>query len=315
MQTANVSHALAQTAVRTRELIDEIASAVAEAERRKAQIPPRAVVFSEDQRAAFLSMPALSIERGLFVIKTATYFARAPSDELPTIHAHVVAFSASDGRPLATIDAKAVTDAKCGALAGLAASWCTPAHVRSLSVFGSGAVAAQQIRGICAVRPIERIELHSRTEAHARRLAEVIGELTDRDPIVTVRAAGDPAMLSTDIIATATSSLTPIAAFDELSPEVHISCMGGHTPVSREVPLSVLQSSTLLVEDRPTAIREAGVVHHAALELEDAVSKRTELARERTIFSSTGHAFYDLIVVDHILRNLSETHPELRLGD
>jgi ornithine cyclodeaminase len=96
-----------------------------------------------------------------------------------------------------------------------------------------------------------------------------------------------------------------LARFSDLLPGVHINCMGGHTVESREVPLELLRASTLIVEDLPTAIAEAGEVHANAITLGQLVQGDSgPLRAVRTIFSSTGHAFLDVITTAHLLREL-----------
>jgi ornithine cyclodeaminase len=121
----------------------------------------------------------------------------------------------------------------------------------------------------------------------------------------------DEAARDADVIGTATASTTPLASFSALSPGVHINCMGGHTTASRELPLELLRSSTLIVEHVPTAVAEAGPVHAHAISLGELVNQDPAALRtRRTVFSSTGHAVLDLITTAHLLRELDAGGPK-----
>src|SRR5262249_50693579 len=89
-----------------------------------------------------------------------------------------------------------------------------------------------------------------------------------------------------------------------LAHHVHINCVGAHTEGSREVPRELLQKSVLIVEDRPTAISEAGEIHRGAIEIKELPAlDPSELRKRPSIFSSTGHAFLDLLATAHVLRH------------
>jgi ornithine cyclodeaminase/alanine dehydrogenase-like protein (mu-crystallin family) len=83
---------------------------------------------------------------------------------------------------------------------------------------------------------------------------------------------------------------------------VHINCMGAHTAESRELPVALLRSSVVIVEDVRTAIAEAGESHSGAVELATLLAEMDgALAGRRTIFASTGCAYLDLITCAYLV--------------
>lgn len=246
-----------------------------------------------------VAMPALAPELDLYVTKLATI---APAGEArPAITAVVVAFSSRTGALRAILDGAHVTSLKCAAVSALVTDRCAAPDARVLALAGTGAQARAQVRAVCAVRPITALRVSSGTPGRAAAFAaELRGELPDLD-ISAVPLAD--AVRGADVIATATLATTPLGAFADLAPHVHINCMGGHTPAARELPRELLQTSTLIVEHRPTAIAEAGPLHADALELADLLAA-PDLRRTRTIFSSTGHAALDVLTTAHLLREL-----------
>lgn len=294
-------------------LVRELALALTEGQHERMQVPMREVIALDEPRAAFLSMPAVSRHLGIYIAKVATIFERARGDCLPTVNAVVAAFSATTGELLAVLDGAAVTNLKCAAVSALVTDRCARKDARVLAIAGAGVQARQQAASVCAVRPIEEIRVWARSMARAASFAAELrgmvggeaGRNAGRDLRVTPCESLDDAVRDADVIGTATASKTPLASFSVLSPGVHINCMGGHTTASRELPLALLRSSTLIVEHVPTAIAEAGPVHAGAISLGELVQQDpVALRTRRTVFSSTGHAFLDVITTAHLLREL-----------
>lgn len=295
-------------------LVRELELALKEGQHERMQVPMREVVAQDEPRAAFVSMPAVSRHLGIYVDKIATIFERAPGDPRPTVTAVVAVFSARTGELLALLDGAAVTELKCAAASALVTDACAREDARVLAIAGAGAQARVQAVAVCAVRPIEEIRVWARRPARAAGFAAELRGIVERGANRAVRvtpcASLDEAARGADVIGTATASKTPLASFAALSPGVHINCMGGHTPTSRELPLELLRSSTLVVEHVPTAVAEAGPVHAGALALGALVAQdRAALRARRTVFSSTGHASLDVITTAHLLRALEAGGP------
>lgn len=298
----HISYDQAMSQVVLPHLIEELHIA-AVAERRRAMIiPPREVMLSENGQNAFVSMPAYSDEEKLFVTKIGAIIAPSEGSFSPTVNALVVAFCGRTGAIVGTIDGRAVTNIKCAAISGLVSRYCTSNKPHTVAIIGSGVQARQQVWAIHAVREIAELRIFSRRAENAGRFIEEIarsGMLSGR--LVNCRTI-DEALDGASIVATATTSSTPIGKFENLFEDVHINCMGGHTVESREIPWPILERAVLIVEDRPTAVAEAGLLHERALELEEMV-KRQDLPNSITIFSSTGHAFYDYCTAKHLLEH------------
>jgi ornithine cyclodeaminase len=282
-------------------LAREIGLALRSASHRRMSIPPRHVVVTADDRA-FVSMPAVSIEHGVFVTKLATVFPRDASSPLPMVSATVIVFSTETGRLIATLDGIALTNLKCAAVSAYATDHCVPAGPISLAVLGAGVQARQQVRGVAAIRPLRELRLWARNTARREQLALELRSAY-RDLPVTEHDSIEQAIDGADVVGTTTSATTPLSSFERLAATAHINAMGGHTDSSREVPEWVLRESLVVVEDLDTAINEAGAVHATAVEL-DALPRlgRDVLSRRRTIFSSTGHASLDALTTVHVLR-------------
>ncbi|RON72687.1 hypothetical protein BK671_01335 [Pseudomonas fluorescens] len=175
-----------------------------------------------------------------------------------------------------------------------------------MAVMGSGIQARQQLWGLSSVRNIESLSLWSRSRQNALRIAQEARERWLPDCEIRVLDEPDEAIRNATLIATTTASCHPIARFDSLRKGVHINCMGAHTQEQREIPRHILEGSTLIVENRETACAEAGEWHRNAFEIPSLLNADS-LLENTTIFSSTGHAFYDLVTTSYLLRKLQST--------
>jgi ornithine cyclodeaminase len=286
-------------------LVRELEAALEEGQHERMRVPLREVVSFDQPRAAFLSMPAVSEHFGIYINKVATVFERSATDPLPTVNAVVAAFSARTGELIAMLDGAAVTNLKCAAVSALVTDRCARTDARVLAIAGTGVQARQQVVAVCSVRPIQEVRLWARSAPRCAAFASELRASLGEGVRVIACESLDDAIRTADVIGTATSSKTPLASFSDLSPTVHMNCMGGHTVESREVPLELLRTSTLIVEDLETAVAEAGAVHASAISLGQLVRQESGPLRAcRTIFSSTGHAFLDVITTAHLLREL-----------
>ncbi|OYK79583.1 ornithine cyclodeaminase [Coxiella burnetii] len=282
-------------------------------------IPQRRLISEEKRDCLFVSMPALSYRHELFINKTGTFFPRESMDSLPAINALVMAFSSRTGEPLALLEGNSLTQIKCAAISALVTDYCASPNARTLAIVGAGVQARQQFLGVCLVRGIKEIRIYNRGKENLKRFADEIRAIKGNAVKVVEENVIEQAIEGADIIGTTTSCSTPLSAFANLAPHVHINSIGAYTPNSREIPVNVLKNSLLIVEDIPTAIEEAGELHRKAVDLSQLLKADTKLLQKtRTIFSSTGHALLDIIAVAHIL-SLADSdgsiNPDTKFGE
>lgn len=265
---------------------------------RRMIVPPR-VAVQDGAGSLFVSMPAVSPDFDLYINKVATIV--SSSGDGATITAMVPIFAVSTGRFLGTLDGVGVTNLKCAAVTALVTDRCAAPDSRVLGVIGAGVQARQQVLGVTAVRDIREIRVHSRSAARAAAFAAEVEAQTGAAVVVCTSAAD--ASAGVDVLSTATTSAQPLPISTELPGHVHINCMGAHTVAARELTAELLTSSALIVEDRATAIAEAGALHSAAVELDALDTPATDgYAGQRTVFSSTGCAYLDLMTCAHLVR-------------
>jgi len=273
------------------------------------QVPPRVSVAAAGSAdapgpgggATCISMPAVSLRHDLYVNKVAT-IADAGAHGA-TVTAVVPMFSARDGRYLGSLDGAAVTALKCAAVTALVTDHCAVPDVAILAIIGAGTQALAQFAGVDAVRAPSQIRIYSRTRGRAERFADEVRRRSarrERHPDVRVCDSVEDATTGADVVGTTTTATTPLP-LGPLPLHTLVNCMGAHTSDSREVSRELLATSVVFVEDKPTAMAEAGAEHARAYELGDLDNPDLlDLRQRRTVFSSTGCAWLDLLTCAHL---------------
>jgi ornithine cyclodeaminase len=135
---------------------------------------------------------------------------------------------------------------------------------------------------------------------------------------LAVSAAGsaEAAVRGSDIVVTITNSATPVFDGDWVEPGTHINAAGSNSLLRQEIDEATLRKcSPIVVDSRPTAVKEAGDLlpllekgrlHAGALTEIGEVINGTRAGRERpgqvTLFESQGMAIQDLIVAAQLAK-------------
>jgi ornithine cyclodeaminase/alanine dehydrogenase-like protein (mu-crystallin family) len=201
-------------------------------------------------------------------------------------------------------DAGAVTALRTGAASGVATDLIAPADARRCVVIGTGAQAADQVRAVVAVRPIDQVTLVGRDLARAEALAATLaGELGDVRVEVVLDI--DAAVADADVVCCATTATEPLFSADLLPARVHVNAIGAFRPTMRELPDELLGGGLVVVDDRAAILEESGEILHAletgAITLDDLVELGVALTQgvdrtPRTSFKSVGVAVQDWAV-------------------
>ncbi len=221
---------------------------------------------------------------------------------LPVVQAVVVWFDGETGTPEAIIDGTTLTALRTGAASGVATDLLASPDARVLAMIGAGGQAPDQIRAVCAVRPIREVRVASRNRAHATALAgRLAGEL-ERVRVIATSVAG--AIRGADVVCTATTATEPLFAARDLAPAVHVNAVGAYTEAMCELPAELLAEASVIAVDRvDAALVEAGdlirAIRRGLLRPDRLVEIGTLLARPtappggRTVFKSVGVAAQD----------------------
>ncbi|MFD3402869.1 ornithine cyclodeaminase family protein [Kribbella sp. NPDC058693] len=215
-------------------------------------------------------------------------------DQVPAIRATVI--WTGNGEQLVA-DGSSITTLRTGAVVGVATDLLAQADATRLTLIGTGAQAADQVRAVLAVRPISQITITGRSADRATALAD---QLATEFPEAkfTPSTSIDESIADTDIICCATSSTTPLFNADALPTTVHVNAIGAFRPTMRELPRNLLTTaSTVVVDQREAALEESGEIIDAItsgtlteadlVELGPALSN-PPTPQGRTVFKSVG---------------------------
>lgn len=169
----------------------------------------------------------------------------------------VMLYSAQDGQLLAIIESDWLGRMRSGGTSALATRYLARPDAAIVGLIGSGNQAAAQLEGICAVRQISTVNVYSRTPQSCQMFCESMARILEAEvrPVASAREAVETA----DILVTATTAADPVLFGEWLRPGCHINAIGSNWSTKREIDLSTLQRSYLIVTDSLEQARaEAG---------------------------------------------------------
>lgn len=222
-------------------------------------------------------------------------------------------FDASNGAPLAVIEADFLGMMRTGAAGGVAAKVLSRPESSVAGVFGAGWQAQSQIEALCHVRPLRRIKIWSRNDERRRAFC---AEMTRRTGVDVVPAAGaEDTVRGSDIVVTITSAAEPLFDGDWLEAGTHVNAAGSNALIRREIDeKTVRRADVICVDSRPIALREAGDllpalekgrIHEGSLKELGEILQGTRRGRlepgQITLFESHGMAIQDLAVAVRIV--------------
>jgi len=186
-----------------------------------------------------------------------------PGDGGPVRHGGLMlVLSALDGSPVGLLlDNGYLTELRTGAAGAIAADLLARPDASTVAIVGAGSQARHQLQALRRVRPIDRVQVTSRTPERLRAFADEIEG--GHGLAVHVSSSVEHAVRGADIVITTTSSNAPLVQSDWLDPGTHVTAVGADDPAKQELSPDVLVRATVVaVDDRGQAAR-SGELHHA----------------------------------------------------
>jgi ornithine cyclodeaminase/alanine dehydrogenase-like protein (mu-crystallin family) len=181
---------------------------------------------------------------------------------LPTVSATVLVLDPDDGRLVAIIEGTTLTGLRTSAASALAATLLAQQGAATAAVLGPGVQGRGHVRALAHALPLEEVRLWGRD----RRAAELAAAALDQEvrPRVLAAATVAEAVAGAAVVATCTTSPTPLLEAEQLSPGATIISIGSIAPDRSEVGLSVVAAAgTVVVDHPPAALEHAGPVIQA----------------------------------------------------
>ena len=297
------------------ECIEVMASTLAALARGDAVLPLRTMILIPDSTDVFAVMPAYLGGKAPPMIgaKIITYFPRNHGTPYDSHQGAVLLFDPETGSLAAILDATAVTTIRTAAVTAVATRLLARKDASTLAIIGAGVQGHVHVESLCAVRPIERLQVWSRTRAHAELLAAAAREKHGLDAVIAATAAD--ACRGADIVCTTTSAREPVLMGEWLEPGTHVNAVGASHRTAREVDTRTIVRSRLYVDRRESALKEPGDIlvplEEGAITPDHIVAEVGELLigrgqgggrrddREITLFKSLGLAIEDLAAASH----------------
>jgi ornithine cyclodeaminase/alanine dehydrogenase-like protein (mu-crystallin family) len=214
-------------------------------------------------------------------------------------------FDSESGELLSIMQSDKLGQLRTGAASGVATKHLAREDATTLGIYGAGWQAESQLEAIAAVKKLDRIIVHSRTEESRKAFAEKMGERLGLE-IETTHSPEEPA--AQDIVVTVTSSVEPVLQGEWLKPGAHVNAAGSNFLFKTEIDRDVVKRASLVtVDSREEMNLEAGnllmaletgaVLPEAVRELGQVIVGQVEGRRtpeDITLFASQGLALEDM---------------------
>ena len=169
-------------------------------------------------------------------------------------------FSLSDattGQPVAIIEANLLGQMRTGAASGVATKVMARPDARIVGCFGTGLQARTQLKAICSVRRIERVDVYAPNDVRRRAFADEMAEYCNV-PMIPVHTP-EAAAAEKDIVICATTSKTPLFDGHVLDEGTHLNVVGSNYLTKAEIDVTTIRRADHIVCDSIDACRiEAG---------------------------------------------------------
>lgn len=303
------------------ECIEVVANALRSLTRGEAVQPLRSAIWMPDRQGLLGVMPGMLGRLGdddpIAGVKVITVM---PGNHAQGEESHqglVLLFEQEWGRPLALLDATAVTAIRTAAASAVATRALAREDAGDLAILGSGTQARSHLEAMSALRTLRRVRVWSRNPESARRFAE--RESQGLGLTVEAMPSAREAVEGADLICTVTAAAEPVLQGDWIAPGAHVNAVGACTPRARELDGAAVAGSRLFVDCRESALAEAGdfllarnegavTDDHILGELGEVLEGKVPGRRsqeEITLFKSLGIAVEDLAAGRHVYRKAS----------
>lgn len=232
----------------------------------------------------------------------------------------IVLFDRESGRIAAFVDANLLTVYRTSATSAAALDRLAPQGPARLAVLGSGHEATMHVRAVASIRPLTEVTVFSPTPERRAAFAEAV----TRDLGVPAKAAAtaQDAVAGAGLVIAAARSRgeLPILFGDWLEPDSTVISIGSTVPEQREIDVSVVERSELIVCDvLEEVLHEAGDMivakkagvpfDHKIFGLTDllagALDQRMEAGGIR-MFKSVGAGLQDIVIAELVLTKALE---------
>lgn len=288
------------------EAIRKIEDALFEKEEGTLVAPPRFRVEVDRGSLVFTAGAATGSEK-LIGFRVYDTFPGNDSD-----HNQIVAvFSSETGALRGIVIGQAIGMVRTGAIGRVAVKHMARPDAESLAVLGTGHQARAQLMAALAVRDFKTIKVYSRDPDRRQRFVKEMNLSIGKD-IRAVDSAQE-CVDGADVILCATNSPVPVFYSEWVKDGAHINTIGPKSENAHEIPIELIERSSVFVTDSLEQLRAYPKPHIAVresragriAELSDIVTGKQPGRRslnDITLFFSVGLAGIEVVVAGEVLR-------------
>lgn len=288
-----------------RETIEVVEEAFKELAKGTAIMLPRTTLMLDKYAGSISQMTAYLKGMNAMSTKVISIFPNNMMYDLPTTIATIIVNDARTGKVIAIMDAAHLTAMRTGAVSGVATKYLARKDATIAGIIGCGVQGRTQIWAAAEVRELEKVKAYDVSVETRKEFARVMSRRLGID-VISVNTA-EKAVKNSDIIITATTSVTPVLEGKWLGEGAHINAIGSFYPHARELDGETILRSKVIVDLKEAALAEAGDLiipikegviteHHIYAELgEIVVGEKPGRSKddEITLFKSVGLAIQD----------------------
>jgi alanine dehydrogenase len=287
-------------AISPAEAIDRVRDAFVRYDDGEWVMPAKVYLQAPEGPGDFRAMPARG--GGLAILKWITSFPGNGARGLPVVMGLVCVSDATDGRPLALIDARAVTMLRTGAVAAVAAQELAREDASSVGLVGCGVYGAWAARCLAAAEYGPGVCYDVDPDAAGALAGELGWEAGALDDA-----------LGCDVVTCATPGHEPVVTEGVLRPGMHLNMLGADGPGKAEAEPAAVAKCRLFCDEweqashggELTSAVEAGLISRDDVTELGAVMTGAAQGRgsdeQITLFDSTGLAIQDLAITHAVL--------------
>jgi ornithine cyclodeaminase/alanine dehydrogenase-like protein (mu-crystallin family) len=236
---------------------------------------------------------------------------------LPTEDGAFILLDEQSKALVSILDSPEITRWKTAGDSALAASMLSRENSSTLLVLGAGPISNALVEAYLYIRPsIHTVLLWNRTASKIQDFANHI-RLSNPHLNVEVTTNLKEATPRADIVASATSSMTPLIFENDLKEGVHIDLVGGFRKDMQEAEASIFAKARIFVDDYENALESGDIAEPLAkgfITESDIEGDLFQLCQQNqvdrtqneiTIFKNAGSAYLDLAISQLVSQRLS----------
>jgi ornithine cyclodeaminase/alanine dehydrogenase-like protein (mu-crystallin family) len=276
--------------------------------------PVRTVLPLGSGHDVFGVMPAYVREPAIVGAKLVTVFTGNATLDLPTHQSTILLFAPDDGRLMAVLGGRHITEVRTAAVSAISADLLARDDTAVLAIIGSGRQARSHLSALEEVFELSEVRVWSPTPEHQMAFLEEM-KSDGAAPLVGAQTA-EQAVRGADLVVLATSASEPVVQSEWIKDGAHVISVGACRPDQREMDPALVRRGRLYVDSLEAARVESGDIvlgikerrfdaSHIVGELGALIAGKIEgrqSLRDVTIFKSLGLAVEDVVAADLALR-------------